>query len=588
MRSVRSTLAGMKPTHTIPIQFHTNDGIGLSFVNAAAHKRLGGAVDRKSRPPSRPNLTGAVPDDMIALGTSALIAHVGQLLAREPVKVLRAVNNVTRIRVCDALDYVIDHAQRQVWAEQAPLTAFERKTPVQPPWQHPMAGAVHNVDMLNPLCKPAWLGHIAARPGWFGYAFARHAEGQQQLFAGPFDCGDALNRIVAAAWQHHCNSAAAIALRHQLAVALVLHIGPSTIDLALRARLRNKPEVLSATHLSLVWRHRAAFARVADENPLLLTALTAWLTRASTRACVPDPLIDAVPAMRRDVMAAGLPPKAWRYLAQHGAKLLIGENIGNAAWSALLTGLKALNVARWPPLPPRKFLRLLHDTAGRPKHYEATNDYSAGGWFWEVTCEAAAECKADTAAYKCLLDQIPNWAWMMCHYHLRPDKHQRRKGIAWLRSMSDAMQSLAAKQDAPEWALWLPAEGWADIHRLNALPLQSPGALVREAIALHNCADAFTEECRSESHVMISLRNWGTDKPVALVMLERYGSNWVVNQVAGPCNRDVNISVRQLAGQVCDWVRYHHNQRPAHEQVPLPDNSLQALEEPLDVHLMFQ
>lgn len=131
--------------------------------------------------------------------------------------------------------------------------------------------------------------------------------------------------------------------------------------------------------------------------------------------------------------------------------------------------------------------------------------------------------------------------------------------------MSDAVQSLAAKEGVPEWALWLPANGWADMHPLNAVPLQSPGALLREAIALHNCADAFTEQCRSESHVMVSLRTWGTDKSVALVMLERRGSHWAVNQVSGPCNQQASYKLRQLAQQVCNWVRYHHSQRPAAE-----------------------
>ena len=159
---------------------------------------------------------------------------------------------------------------------------------------------------------------------------------------------------------------------------------------------------------------------------------------------------------------------------------------------------------------------------------------------------------------------------MVRHYQLTPDKNQRRKGIEWLEFMSDVVQSLAAKEGIPEWALWLPANGWADMHALNAVPLQSPGALLREAIALHNCADAYTKDCRAETKVLISLRKWGTGKPVGLACMARRGNNWVVSQVAGPCNQPASFKMRQLAQQACDWVRYHHSQRPEAEQNPPP------------------
>ena len=576
----------MRSHNPSPIQFHTNEGIGIDLINAATHKRLGCAIECKAPPPQSVTLTGEVLNDIIALGSQSLIVHVGQLLNKKPVQLIQYTARRTRIRVCGSLDYVIDHTEQQVWTEPSPHTPSESRSKEQPPWYHPMNGKFSDFDVLNPLCKPMWLSYIAARPGWFGYSFSRHKGTQKQLFVENDEMAHALQMVIRAAWQHFCRDAAFIALRHQVATALTLHIGPSIINLAMRARLHTRPAVLHVRHLNLVLGHQRAFATMADENPKLLPALTAWLQHGDNDDVDnSDIRVDALPAMRKMLLASRLPPQAWRYLAQHGFKALHPDGPTPSGWPRMIQTLMALNAARWPPLPPRGFLRLLRDTAGPPQHYEDTGDRSGAGWFWQMACEAAHACQGNTAEYSYLFDQVPEWAWMVRHYQLTPDKNQRRKGIEWLESMSDVVQSLAAKEGAPEWALWLPANGWAEMHPLKAVPLQSPGALLREAIALHNCADAFTEECRSESHVMISLRTWGTDKSVALVMLERSGSRWVVNQVSGPCNQQASFKQRQLAQLACDWVRYHHSQRPEAEQNPPPSAADDELDELFDERL---
>ena len=191
-----------------------------------------------------------------------------------------------------------------------------------------------------------------------------------------------------------------------------------------------------------------------------------------------------------------------------------------------------------------------------------------------MTCDAAHACKGDTAEYSDLFDCIPAWAWMVRHYQLKPDKNQRRKGKEWLEFMSDVLQSMALKEDVPEWALWLPPDGWDDSHRHKIVPLQSRVALLREAIALHNCADALQDRCRAESHILISLRLWATDKPVALASVERRGCNWVLGQVAGPCNQPVRPWVRQIAQEAVAWVRYHHSHRPAGPALPAAEKDI--------------
>jgi len=535
-------------------------------------------------------LTGHVLNDIIALGGNALIAHIGQLLAKHPIRVIKESDTVTRIRVCSALDYVIDRTQHQVWVEPAPLTRQERCATQQPPWYHPLNGKCHNVDLLNPLCKPMWLNYIAARPGWFGYAFSRHKGTQKQLFIEQDEMAHALRMVIRTAWRYLARDKEFIALRHLLTIVLTLNLGQSAVSLAMRSRLRTDIITLDARHMSLVLRHQQAYETMARENPKLLPGLTAWLLHDKNDSALTGlPMRDALPLMRCDLLAADLPPKAWRYLVAHGFKRLQPRHAAYTPWMSMLNILHSLATARWPALPPLAFLRLLNDTAGDALHYEQTCDHSAAGWFWQLACNEARACQSDTAEYSYLCDLVPQWAWMVRHYQLQPDKNQRRKSREWLEMMSDVVHDRTLTETEPVWALWLPADGWKDDdvvhHKLKVVPLQSIGALRQEAFTLHNCADAYEDRCRAESHILLSLRLWATNKPVALVCVVRRGTNWVLGQVAGPCNQPVRPWVRQLAQEAAAWVLYHHSQRPEAASPPQARDDTNNIDED---HILFE
>ena len=574
--------------HSPPLQFYTDIGIGLSLAKVTALKRLRSAKPRQSLPLACPQLAGDVLNDIIALGSTALIAHLDQLLAKSPVHVIQESQTVTRIRVCGALDYVIDRSQRKVWTEPAPLSAKERRSAQPPPWHHTLDDKCYAVDLLKVLCKPMWLNYVAARPGWFGCTFSHHGCVQQQLFIKQNEMEYALAMVVRTTWQYFKRDKAFIALRHSLASQLTLHLGAGVVNLAMRSRLRTDTFALDARHMSLVLRHQPAFETMGRENPKLLPALTAWLMNAdNSRSDAISKINDALPYMRYEVLAAGLPPRAWRYLAQHGFKRLQPHRDPAVPWKSMLHTLQAMDVAQWPPLPPRGFLRLLNDTAGHPLYYLQTCYRSGAGWFWQLACLEAHARRGDTAAYSDLFDQLPEWAWMVRHYQLQPDKNQRRKGIEWLEFMSDVVQSRLSQHDAPEWALWLPADGWPidDDHnqRLKIVPLQSLGALRQEAFALHNCTDSFEDCCRAETHVLISLRSWTTNKVFALASFEKR-RNWELSQVAGPCNTAVQPWVKQVAQQAAVWVRYHHFQQPK-TLVETAAPSQDATKD--DIHMLF-
>ncbi len=550
----------MKTFNATPIQFHTNDGIGLSLANAAARKRLHRARARVNASSVAPIPTGQVFDDVIALGTVALCQHVQRLLSGNPLQVIIENPDITRIRVCGAFDYVIDRNKQCVLSHPAPLTHRERASKQQPPWDHPFELPIDMVEVLNPLARPAWLEHIAARPGWFGYAFARHDEDQAQLFVDEEQQFIALSRVTRSVFYQLQRHPALVALQHALSTTLTLHIDPSLVSLAMRARVHTGNVSLTARHLNLVWRHRQAFATMEQEAPRLLPLLTAWLTHRS--ANVQAKLTHALPAIRQQVLAAGLPPKAWRYLVQHGMKRLLPLRTPQTTWDALINTLRALAAARWPLLPPRDFLRLLHDSAGPPKSYDLGCKDGVPGWFWQMACEEAVARRSNGVAYLEFYDRVPELAWLVREYGLRPDQNQRRKKMTWLCELAQKYREQALLDDAPAWALWLQDIPWNTVKTVGVVPLLSRGAVVKEALALHNCADYYIDACREESRVLLSLRDLRTGKRVALVCLEPCGNSWMLREVAGPCNRPVSDGVRKIVDQVTGLVRYHHSQRP--------------------------
>lgn len=545
-------LPGMKTSYETSIQLRVGDGIGLRLANSAVCRGLIRATDKSLRKTAPSALTGEVAEDIVTLGCEALTRHVRHHIRNSPLKTIVESSTRTRIRVCGALDYVIDRDKCSVWAEPAPLSRSERAAKEHPPWHHPFGSSMDSIDILNPLGRPPWLAYVAARPGWFGLSFARHADGQGQLFGTQDVVMRALSRVTALVFRQLRHDTAMMSLRHQLATALTLQIGPALVNLAMYARLRPNEACLNARHLNLVWQHRAAYETMQRENPRLSVALTAWLLH--DKANDKNRLSDVLPQMRRDLLASGLPPKAWRYLVQHGTRRLLPKQSNLSPWKALEDTLRALSAARWPELPPREFLRLLRDAAGPPDTYEAAAE-GVPGWFWQMACNEASACQRDTRAYLDLCDRIPYWAWLVRQFGLQPDHNQRRRVTKWLREVARDQEQFAESDDQPAWALWLQTIPWGEVAGVRVVPLLSPSALLQESIALHNCADGYATECLRGSNILLSLREQTTDRRVALACLERRGSTWIMNQVAGPCNKPAPDWVHRSAAHAGDLVR---------------------------------
>lgn len=519
----------------------------------------------------QPDLTGNVVEDTISLGSEALLKHVVQQLQSNPIETLFGRENFVVIRVCGAIDYVIDRNASAVWVEPSPLSKSEKISQLVPPWNNPFAGRVDGVDLLNTLCRDDWLAYLAVRPGWFGYAIARCAKGQDQLFADTHDIDAALKRVTEIVWKAIKADRLLAALRHELAATLTLHIGPGLINLAMRARLYPKNASLLTRHLNMVWRHQEAFQTMWRENPRLLVALTAWVSHDKKNDR--DVLTDALPLMMKAILDSGLPPKAWRILTIHGIKPLLPSQLNHLPWASLIINLKALNAARWPALAPRGVLRVLHDSAGRPDTFDAAHA-GVPGWFWNMVCNEAFHLKGNTSAYQELFDAVPHWAWLVRKYSFSPDKNQRRRGIAWLREAAtthEKLEQLDNVSDSPAWALWIQTAQWDCASKLAVVPLLSPNAMLKEAIAMHNCADSYIGQCAKGHELLLSLRDRISGRRVALASVIRRGTHWSLDEIAGPCNEPVQLAIRKYAKQAVAEVNRKYSEHLGEKPIPVTE-----------------
>lgn len=494
-------------------------------------------------------------EDLQGQATHTLVAHVKNQLQRNPLKVLRDGKGQLRVRVLGALDYVINAEKRSVWVEPSPLSAGERRSKAIPPWGgcHPTK-PLFKVDLLNPLCRPAWLHYVAARPGWFTNPFARHQFRQRHLFLEPRSCVQLMFDATHAAFKQLHRYPALAQLQRDIAATLTAQLGTELVELSLRSRVHLHNASLNAEHFNRVWQNQPLFETMALENPRLLSALAAWMDEGGF--LLVDNKVDALPAMRRDLLSAGLPPKAWRVLAHHGLHKLLPHRCTRDHWSTMVKTLHALQHAHWPPVPPRKLLGLLVDAAGYPKRYTTDGEHIPG-WFWQMTCQEANLLRNDARTYAALIDQLPQHCFMVRAWQPEPDANQMRRGITWLQNQTGIFLMLRNARQAPPWYPWLPTPPVQNLGAQTAwVPLRSPRDLLTEAMALHNCADSYEDKCAAGTHLLISLRHHQTGKRLALASMQLKEEGWELTRVAGPCNRMVSTALHDQARRALDWVMF--------------------------------
>lgn len=257
-------------------------------------------------------------------------------------------------------------------------------------------------------------------------------------------------------------------------------------------------------------------------------------------------MVDAVPLIRDSLLASGLQPKSWRYLACHGVRRLRERKSEPLQWWRLKGTLDHIQKMGWPDLPPLGFLGFLSDTAGLPAE-DSRDPVNVPWWFWQWACREAASCKRNPKRYALLQENLVDWARLVRMHQPVPDANQRRSGLTWLRAWAAQKHFADQFSDQDAWSEWLRQVPWSQVKKLHVVPLLSPRSLVDEARAMRNCADKYLEDCEKEDSILLSLRNPQDGKRAALMGLMRTPEDpdrWELEQIAGPCNRKVAPSTR--------------------------------------------
>lgn len=540
---------------TLPAQLVINGDLGSQLLNAAVlrQERLRSSPSRSPRDTARHRRLAHQLQDTVTLGTAALLEHCRKLLRTAPLEIIPGSDGSTAVRVCKALEYVIDEANCRIHARAVDSSQRLITNRRGMPQRTDTALVYENIELHRPLRKPFWLRYVAQLPDGICGSSTDADVFQLPLWKESPHAAQVLDAICQQAYQRLQTDPNFLRLRAALSYRLLESVGTCTVDLALRSRTDPHGWGLDARHVCQVWRHRQLYVRMDRENPHLLPALSAWLH--SRRHSTAQDLKDAVPAMRQELLDRGLPPQAWRYLVEHGPRALVYRPGVYLSWPALIQLLRQLHKSRWPAPPPRGLLGLLNDIAGSSESYMTAGD-GLPGWFWNWTCREARACRGDTQRYRQLQDNVVQWAWLVRECRPRPDSNQQRSRLRWLESWASHQESITAQSNQDAWGQWLRELPWETIKRLRVVPLLSPRAVREEGLAMHNCADRYLPDCRDGNYLLLSLRQPDNGKRVALLGLTRQHiqAPWEQSALAGPCNRQPPTWVEPIANAVLTLV----------------------------------
>lgn len=554
----------MDQLRTIPAQLWIDGDIGSRLLNAAVFRdeRLGRMRSRSSRNAARPNPHHYRIEGTFALAVAAMLAHCRQLLRTNPIEIVRCHDGNTVVRVFGALEYVFDSLRCRISARVVKRDPYRCVDHGDMPQLLNSNLVYENIELMSPLCRPSWLLYVAYRPdGICGHTTATDVH-QLALWQDCPHVVQLLDAVCLASYRQLRADPEFQRFRNLLSFRLIELAGTYQVSLALRARTHWRGRGLDARDVNRVSRYWRFYARMDRESPNLLPVLTAWLQHKvppEDRGCD-----DAVPAIRQDLLDHGLPPRAWRYLVEHGPRVLVYRKDRPLTWQALLGVLQDLHKARWPEPPPRGFLGFLSDTAGAPRSYTEQGG-GVPGWFWNWACRAARDCAHDPRLYHHLRCKLVQWAWLVREYAPRPDRNQQRRQLQWLQRWAVHQESLIDLSDQVAWGGWLRDVPWDRIERLQVVPLLSPRALREEGIAMHNCADRYLHDCLKGESLLLSLRNPVNGKRLALLGLRRdcVDGDWERAELSAPCNRAAPAWIVPLADAALALVRQAEDARPA-------------------------
>jgi hypothetical protein len=339
------------------------------------------------------------------------------------------------------------------------------------------------------------------------------------------------------------------ARRTQAAVLAALKLDPEVFGLALRARARPRPNVLTNEDYARVWRHLQRYRECAAEAPQLLRPL-----HIGIRAGTVDVRRPAAQGLREACRRAGLPHGAWRRLAHWPARFLdaaLELARGEPPWLAMLAYLRFLAEAGIEEPPPGGLIRVLARMVVHVEREPFRFDMQLPR-HWSRQLLGLALTRGAQAQRAGRLDRyvagefLPVLQWARDTGADLPSRKRSmwpsyvRQARAWAR---DEQARLAAR--GRDWAV---GQHPAQVAGLIVVALRNPYDLLTEALAMRHCANHLAPVCIERGLRVFSLQDGG-GRRVATAALERTGGGYRLAQIKGFANAEVSPAIRR-AGEL--------------------------------------
>lgn len=151
------------------------------------------------------------------------------------------------------------------------------------------------------------------------------------------------------------------------------------------------------------------------------------------------------------------------------------------------------------------------------------------------------------------------------------DCNQLRSPWAWFRQRQQEWRERCThRRYLDEWVPMLthPVERQG----LRVIELLAAQAVIDEAQVMRHCIDAYTDACESDDYRVFSIRHVGTGERVATFGIFEYEERWVIEDVRGQNNVEMDESLWAIAEEVLRWC----NESPSVSQTPPSGKPLQS------------
>jgi hypothetical protein len=327
-----------------------------------------------------------------------------------------------------------------------------------------------------------------------------------------------------------------------------------SLQVARRIRLDCVKAVTTLREYNHVIARRDDYLKLQREAPNLVPLYASQIQHLAA-----GPSIEPAQALRQHIVGElKLPPSTWArlhntpprwlYLARHFYRASIDD-----AAADLLQIMDALGCTRWPP---NWFLWQVlqifgHAHSRRFSYVERVRPLRLA--FGRVARLIETAQPDELAAIRSQLFEV--LYWIAQNRKAVQRSSVTRAGWKWFVKRATAWRADLEREAGNAGLHWqVPAMAQASYGCYHAVPLRDSAELLEESRTMRHCAQRYAQACHAGTHLVVSIRQRGRERPVATALLRREDQDWTLAQVVGTANSRARPAAIKLALEVQAWV----------------------------------